>query len=107
MVILYRLCGYKSAGVNINVMILDKIISTISGILIAVITLFPYADTTTLTTISSNLTPFKTYLSNANWLFPVTELGTIIGLAFAIEGIILAIKIVHWIIKNLSIGFVK
>jgi len=88
-------------------MIFDKIIGVVSGILIAVITLFPYADENVLATISSNLTPFKTYLSNANWLFPVTELGTIIGLAFAIEGIILAIKLVHWIVKNLSIGFVK
>jgi len=88
-------------------MIWNSIIGVIVAILGSFILMFPIADVAVLDQINGGLAPFKSYLSNAGWLFPVQQFFTILGIVIVIEGIFFTIKVIHWLIKNISAGFVK
>jgi hypothetical protein len=88
-------------------MIWNSIIGVIIAVLGSFIAMFPDVDTAVLDQINGGLAPFKSYLSNAGWLFPVQQFFTIIGIVIVTEGIFFAIKVIHWLIKNISAGFVK
>lgn len=88
-------------------MIWNIIINSILVVFDILISAFPIADTAVLTYIANGLSPFKTAISGANWLFPVAPFFQVISYVLAIEGIILTIKLLHWIVKNITVGFVK
>lgn len=88
-------------------MIWNSIISVIIAVFNFLIGLFPIADPLVTTRLTATITPFKTFMSGADWLFPVTDFFTILTIIMTVEAGILLIKILHWIVKNISAGFVK
>lgn len=85
----------------------NGIITAIVSAINAMLSLFPNADPTTVASISTAIVNFKTAIAQADYLFPVDDFFTIMQIVIAVEAGILLIKIVHWIAKNVSAGFVK
>jgi hypothetical protein len=88
-------------------MIWQGIITIVTAILMAIITLFPVADPLVTARLTNGLAPFKNALATADWLFPVSDFFAIISIVIGIELTILVIKLIHWIVKNISAGLVK
>ena len=63
--------------------------------------LFPNADTSFLTNITSSVSTASGYLSAVSYFAPVATLITIVGLFIGIEIIILSVKIINWIIRKI------
>lgn len=85
----------------------NTIITLIVSVLIAFISMFPDVDTGTLAQFNSGLTPFKSYIATAGWIFPVSQFFIVIGIVLTVEASLFTIKIAHWVLKNVSAGFVK
>lgn len=88
-------------------MIWNGIISAIVSGLNAILSLFPIADATVISSLSNSVASFKTAIASADYLFPVSEFFTIMTIVISIEAGILLIKIIHWLAKNISAGFIK
>ena len=88
-------------------MIWNGIIQSILAVFNLLLGLLPLADANVTTRLTASIIPFKTYMSNADWLFPVQDFFTILTIIMTIEAGIVLIKILHWIAKNISAGFVK
>jgi hypothetical protein len=88
-------------------MIWNGIITLVVSVLLAFIDMFPTVDSVVLAEFNNGLTPFKNYLASAGWIFPVSQFFLIVGIVLTIEGILFTIKIAHWLLKNVSAGFVK
>lgn len=88
-------------------MIWQGIIGVITAVLMAIITLLPLADPVVVTRITDGLTPFKTMIATADWLFPVASFFAIIKIMIGVEAVIIVVKIIHWVAKTLSVGLLK
>lgn len=88
-------------------MIWGILTSIFIGVLNTIISLLPLADTDILTAIDSNLTPFKTAIAGANWIFPVPEFFTFVSAVFTIELAFWTYKLIKFLITNLSAGLFK
>jgi hypothetical protein len=69
--------------------------------------MFPDVNVDTLAQFNGGLAPFKTYMSSAGWLFPVSQFFLVLGIVLTVEASLFTIKIAHWVLKNVSAGFVK
>jgi hypothetical protein len=88
-------------------MIWNSIITGVLALLTVFINLFPIADSGVLAQISGSVAPFKAFLANADWLFPIQQFFIILQVVITLEAGIVAFKILHWLFKIGSAGFVK
>lgn len=65
------------------------------------LSLFPNADLSLLSNISSAVSTASGYLSSISAFAPVATLIAIIGLFLAVELFILSVKIINWIIRKI------
>lgn len=87
-------------------MILRAIIALVSVVIVSILQFLPFADPAVISQIDSGLTPFKNYLAGADWFFPMATFFTVVSMVFVIESVILLFKLIHWLAKTLSAGFV-
>jgi len=88
-------------------MIWNRIILLVIGILGALVDTFPEVNANHLVQFTAGLAPFKAFMSNAGWLFPVNQFFIMIGIVMTIEGALLSFKLLHWFLKTVSVGFIK
>jgi len=83
------------------------IIHGVKTIIIKILELLPNADINIINYISSNLTVFKGYLAQVDFVLPIGSLFTVLGFMITIETIIFGYKVVTWVATHLTGGFIK
>ena len=86
-------------------MIFNSIMSFAISVITYLIGLFPTADPTVVTFISSSLTTVKTMLININFMIDIITLGKILVWSLVIEISMLTFHLIQWIVANVSVGF--
>lgn len=72
-----------------------------------VLSFLPQANPAHVAKISEQLQPLKTTVASAGWFFPVSDFFTILGIVFTIESFLFLYKFVKFIVKNVSMGFIR
>jgi len=85
----------------------QSIISVVIDVLKSVVELFPLADENTLSLYTEKVELFRSYLAQANWLFPVSDFFTILSAILTIEFALFTYRFVKFIVKNVSFGIFK
>lgn len=88
-------------------MIFGILIAFVADIMTALVELFPTASTTNIAQITANLSNFKTSMGTAGYIFPVDTFFTLISIVFTIEASMLAYKVIRYIARHISLGFIK
>lgn len=83
---------------------LRVVIYTVLNILLE---FFPLADQAIIARISDQLAPLKGWISSAGWFFPVQDFFQVVSLVFAIEASVSLYKFVKFLVKNVSLGFIR
>ena len=71
------------------------------GIASTFLSMFGTADTALLSNVSGAVSSASGYLAAINSLVPVSTLLVIVGLFLALEGFIIVVKIINWIIRKI------
>jgi len=87
--------------------LLSKLINLVITFLTWIVNLFPEADSSTVTMISSFSTTLHNSLVTGSYFVPVNTMLNLMALVITIEGSILSFKIVRWISSNVTLGFLK
>ena len=82
-------------------MLITFFLDLVYNIVNSFLNLFPNADTTFLTNISSAASTTSSYLSAVSTFAPISTILVIVGLFLGIELVILLIKIINWIIRKI------
>lgn len=88
-------------------MILDTIASIAFALFAGIVGLFPNANPVTISAINSNLSGFKTLLQAGNWLFPVQTFTSFLMIILGIEFVINSVKLLMWVLENITLGIFK
>lgn len=88
-------------------MLFDWVATAIYAMLSILLLLFPSANPTTVSSITSSVTTFRSYMAGANWIFPVDTFFTVLGLIIAIESSWLLYKLIRWLVGILSLKFIS
>lgn len=88
-------------------MIFTGLLSLVSIITVRLISYFPEANSSVVSSISSAVVNFKSTLSSAAWIVPIDTLFLIIQIVITIELSILTFRVVRWILSIVTIGIAK
>lgn len=88
-------------------MIIDAVVSVVIAVLHEIISLFPLADSSVLSAISSYTSTFRIYATNASWMFPIDTLFLCFSTILIVESSILGFKLIRWLASNLTGGILK
>jgi len=88
-------------------MFFDKLGFLTLAIFNTVLELFPLADSTIVDSITSQLSAFRGYADDAQWIIPVSLLFSFLSAVLVIEGSLLTFKVARWIANNITLGFIK
>lgn len=82
-------------------MLITLFLSIAAGIMNAFLSIFPTADTSTLSNITTSVSTASSYLSAIDNFVPVSVLVGMISTFLAVEGFILLVKAINWIIRKI------
>lgn len=88
-------------------MIVQAIFTFAAQLLAVIVSLFPQADSSTVTSITNSTDSFRSYISAANWIFPVDTFFTVLGIFILIESAWFGWKFIRWILSIISVGILK
>jgi hypothetical protein len=71
------------------------------------VNLFPVADPTIVSNISSMFTAINTGLAGINFIFPLPTFLLDLQLVIALEVLLFTIRFIYWIGKIVTLGFLK
>jgi hypothetical protein len=78
-----------------------------SILLAAFISIFPPADPTISANIANARTVLVSYFWGLNWIIPIDTFLSVFQIVIISEGLVFAIKIVKFILRNLTFGVFK
>lgn len=88
-------------------MIFDWLVGAPLFVLNTLMSYLPNIDTNNLIEISNAYTSFRGQLAWANFMFPVDTFLIVFGFVIFTEFNILTLRLIHWIMRNLTIGLIK
>lgn len=88
-------------------MIFNALVSFLVGTANFIISLFPSADSSITSQITSNLTNFRNAMSAISWFFPVNVALSLLAIVLTIEGSILLWKLTRWVASIFTAGLIK
>jgi len=88
-------------------MIFDAILFVAIGFLSFFIQLFPQADSNIVSQITTTLTSFRSYSSDASWIFPLDLFFPLLTTVIIIEFFINTFKLFRWLASIVTFGIIK
>lgn len=88
-------------------MIIEALIGSISIVITQILKLFPIVNSTTLTSINTTYASFRSTIASASWIFPTDTAFTLLGIVLGIELTVLTVRMIRWVIRIVSGGFIS